>query len=245
MDEKILEEIGLTKNEIKVYLALLKHGKTTSGKLVSETGIQVSALYYCLDNLIKKGLASYSMIANKKNFQAASPESLIQLIDTRKKHLEAMLPELKAIQKESEERIQTNVYEGYKGFKGIYDRLLRVMKKGETYYVFGARQIGDRTNETLNLMLKNFHKQRDKAGIKVKIIFNKDIEKEIKKVAKEFKYMNFRFSDIKTNSFVLIYDHRIVNFLYTDRLIAIETISKDVYESYKDFFEEMWKTAVS
>jgi len=80
-------------------------------------------------------------------------------------------------------------------------------------------------------------------GKKVKIIFNKDVEKQIKKVAKGFKYMDSRFSDIKTNSFVLIYDNRIVNFLYTDRLIAIETISADVYDSYKNFFEEMWKSA--
>src|SRR3989338_8443416 len=244
MDEKIFKEIGLSKNEIKVYLALLKIGKTTSLKLINETGIQVSALYYCLDNLVKKGLASYIMMANKKHFQAASPEQLIQLVDNRKKQLETMLPELKTIQKESEERIQTNVYEGYKGFKGIYDRLLRVMKKGETYYVFGARQIGDTSNETLNLMLTNFHKQRDKQGIKVRVIFNKDVEKEVKKAVKEFKHMDFKFSESKTNSFVLIYDNRIVNFIYTDRLNAIEAISKDVYESYKTFFDEMWKSAI-
>jgi len=243
MDEKVLEEVGLSKNEIKVYLALLKHGKTTSWKLVSETGIQVSALYYCLYNLIKKGLVSYSMIANKKHFQAASPEQLIQLVDNRKKQLETMLPELRAIQKKNEERIQTNVYEGYKGVKGIYDRLLRVMKKGEIYYVFGARQIGDTTNDTLNLMLTSFHKQRDKQGIKAKIIFNKDVEKKVKKAVKEFRHMKFRFSDIKSNSFVLIYDNRIVNFLYTERLIAIETISNEIYNSYKRFFEEMWKSA--
>jgi HTH-type transcriptional regulator, sugar sensing transcriptional regulator len=243
MNQKILEEIGLSKNEIKVYLALLKLGKTTSWVLTKETNIQVSALYYCLDNLVKKGLASYSMIANKKHFQAAQPEELINLLDNRKKQLETILPELKVLQKESEERIQTNVYEGYKGFKGIYDRLLRVMQKGERYYVFGARQIGDKTNENTNLMLTSFHKQRDKQGIKVKIIFNKDIEKEVKTISKTFKHMDSRFSDIKTNSFVLIYDNRIVNFLYTDKLIAIETISKEVYNSYKNFFEEMWKTA--
>lgn len=243
MDLRILEEIGLSKNEIKVYLALLKLGKTTSWKLTAETGIQVSALYYCLDNLIKKGLVSYVIIANKKHFQAAQPEQLINLLDDRKKQIETILPELKELQKESEERIQTNVYEGFKGFKGIYDRLLKVMKKGETYYVFGARQIGDKTNESVSFMITNFHKKRGKQGIKVKIIFNKDIEEEVKKVAKEFKYMDFRFSDTKTNSYVVLYDNRIINFLYIDRLIAIETISKDVYDSYKNFFEEMWKIA--
>src|SRR3989344_6093681 len=208
MDEKILEEIGLSKNEIKVYLALLKIGKTTSLRIINETGIQVSALYYCLDNLIKKGLVSYSLLANKKHFQAAPPEQLINIIEFRKQEIESLLPELKAIQKTTEESIGTNVYEGFKGFKGIYDRLLKVMKKGDTYYVFGARQIGDEKDKTINLMLNSFHKQRDKQGIIVKIIFNKDVEEEVKRVSKEFKHMDYRFSDIKTNSFVLIYDNR-------------------------------------
>ena len=62
-------------------------------------------------------------------------------------------------------------------------------------------------------MILNFHKQREKKGIKVKIIFNKDVEKEVKKVAKEFKHMDYKFINTSTNSFILVYDNRIVNFL--------------------------------
>lgn len=240
MEQKILEEIGLSKNEIKIYLALLKLGTNTSWKLIAETGIQVSAIYYALDNLIKKGIVSYIMIANKKHFQAAPPEQLVQLMENRKKELEKVLPELKALQASAEERIETNVYEGYKGFRGIYDRLLRVLKKGDAYYVYGARQIGDKSNIDIHLLLVNFHKQRDKKGINVKIIFNKDVQKEVMKVAKQFKHMQKKFLDVRSNSYFLIYDGRVVNFLYTKRLIAIEIISKEVFESYKQFFELIW-----
>lgn len=243
MDSKILEDIGLSKNEIKVYVALLKIGKTTSLKLINETGIQVSALYYCLDNLIKKGLASYSMIANKKNFQATPPEQLINLIEMKKQKLQEIIPELESMQKETKEEIQANTYEGYKGVRAIYDRILQVLKKGDIYYVIGARQIGDDTDETANIFLNNFHKQRDKSKINVKIIFNKDVKEEVEKASKNFKFMDSRFSDIKTNSFILIYDNRVINFLFTKKRIAIETISKDVYDSYLQFFNEMWKTA--
>ena len=81
MDKKILEELGLSKNEINVYLALLRLGRSTSWKLINETGITVSALYYCLDNLIKKSLVSYSIQANKKHFSAADPEQVILTLD--------------------------------------------------------------------------------------------------------------------------------------------------------------------
>jgi len=241
MDQRILEDIGMSKNEIKVYLALLKLGKVTSGKLISETNIQVSALYYCLDNLIKKGLATYSLIANKKHFQATSPEQLVELIDSKKKQLNKILPELKQLQNESSEPVETNIYEGYKCIKGIYDKILRELKKGDTYYVFGARQLGDKENETLNNLINNFHLQREKKAIKVKIIFNRDLEKEIKASIKKFKHIEYKFSDIKTNSFTLIYKDKVIDFLYTKRLIAIETISKEISESYKKFFDELWK----
>ena len=243
MDKKILEELGLSKNEINVYLALLRLGRSTSWKLINETGITVSALYYCLDNLIKKSLVSYSIQANKKHFSAADPEQLILTLDEKRKNLNSIIPELKTIQHQSSERIETNVYEGFKGFKGIYDRLLRTLKKGDEYYVIGARQIGDESNIELNIMLTNFHKQRDKNCIKANIIFNKDVKQAVNDIAKEFKHMQYRFSDNITNSFILIYDNRVINFLYTERLIAIETISSEIYKSYIKYFKEIWKIA--
>ena len=39
MNEKLLEEIGLTKGEIRVYLTLLKLGETTTGKIIDNAEI--------------------------------------------------------------------------------------------------------------------------------------------------------------------------------------------------------------
>ncbi|MBU1129255.1 MAG: hypothetical protein KJ949_01335, partial [Nanoarchaeota archaeon] len=196
---------------------------------------------YCLENLIKKGLATYSLIANKKHFQATSPEQLIELIDNKKKELKKILPELKELQSKTEERIETNIYEGYKGVKGIYDKILRELKKGDIYYVIGARQIGDETNKPLNDLIINFHNQREKKGIKVKIIFNKDLKEGILKSIKGFKNIDYKFTDSKTNSYILVYKNKVINFLYTEKLLAIEIISEDVSNSYKQFFNEIWK----
>jgi len=103
--------------------------------------------------------------------------------------------------------------------------------------------LADKTNKTLYLMLKNFHKQRDKLGIKAKIIFNKDVKKQIEKT--RYKHLQYRFSDIKTNSFILIYKNKAIDFQFTDRLIAIETISNEMSESYRKYFKDMWKSASS
>ena len=59
LDEKekqLLEEIGLTRGEIKVYLTLLKLGETTTGKIIEEAQISSGKIYEILEKLIKKSI---------------------------------------------------------------------------------------------------------------------------------------------------------------------------------------------
>ena len=51
--EQTLEELGLTKNEIKIYLFLLKTGEIRTGLIISETGIANSRVYESCTNVSK------------------------------------------------------------------------------------------------------------------------------------------------------------------------------------------------
>ena len=64
MDTKILTDIGLTQGEIKVYLALLKLGKSSTGPIANEAQISRSKLYSILDKLAKN-ILSQSEKTNK------------------------------------------------------------------------------------------------------------------------------------------------------------------------------------
>ena len=61
MNAKILENIGLTDGEIKVYLALIKLGSSTSGPITDKSGVSRSKIYNILERLIQKGLVSYTI----------------------------------------------------------------------------------------------------------------------------------------------------------------------------------------
>jgi sugar-specific transcriptional regulator TrmB len=54
-----LNRAGLTGNESKVYLELLKRGSTSANKLAKNTVLDRTLAYQILNNLIEKGLASY------------------------------------------------------------------------------------------------------------------------------------------------------------------------------------------
>ena len=52
MDTNILKRIGLTEGEVKVYLAVLKTGLTTVGRVIRETKMQSSSVYHIIDSLM-------------------------------------------------------------------------------------------------------------------------------------------------------------------------------------------------
>ena len=72
-----LKELGLTKGEIKVYLALLKIGISTKGPIASKAKVSESKVYEILDRLTAKGLVSNAMkkkgARQVKQFKAANP----------------------------------------------------------------------------------------------------------------------------------------------------------------------------
>ena len=101
MDTRPLEELGLTKGEIKVYLALIGLGESTTGPIVEESGVSVSKVYKILERLAKKGLASHIVKRKVKYFKAADPHRLIvylqekeNQIKEQEKKLEKLIPEL-------------------------------------------------------------------------------------------------------------------------------------------------------
>ena len=57
--EDMLKEIGLTDNEIKIYLALVDNGSLLAGRISRLTGIHRRSVYDVTSMLIKKGLVGY------------------------------------------------------------------------------------------------------------------------------------------------------------------------------------------
>jgi len=119
MDEKLLEEIGLTKGEIKVYFTLLKLGETTTGKIIENAQISSGKIYEILDKLVKKGLVSFIIKEKTKYFTASSPNRILDYMHEKEKNLKEKeeeikkeLPFLLSIQKSHKKEHETNLFKG-------------------------------------------------------------------------------------------------------------------------------------
>src|SRR3989338_6168431 len=94
MIEDTLHNIGLSNRESKCYLTLLEMGSSKTGMICKKSAIPSSKIYEILDMLIKKGLVTYVIKGKIKFFQAANPIVLVNLIEEKKKEVQAILPQL-------------------------------------------------------------------------------------------------------------------------------------------------------
>ena len=124
METEKLQKIGLNKNEVKIYLTLLKLGSAQAGKISKEAQINRTTTYDGLERLIEKGLVTYIIEANKKVFRPVSPQIILDQLKEKQKIVEETLPELNKLFKESKEKEESNIYKGRKGIKSILNDIL-------------------------------------------------------------------------------------------------------------------------
>jgi len=248
MKISILEKAGFTKGEIRLYLALLELGETTTGPIINKSRISSSKVYEILDKLIQKGLVSYITKDKTKYFQPTSPSKIKEYLQNQKKdfeetkkQIENMLPELEAKYKSSEESQTTAVYEGFEGIKTVFNQILSTLKKGDEYYVFTLDE--EATSEELRLFFLNYHIKRIERGIKVKLLSNSKLKKELKNKYPNYQLSERRFIEHAFPNGVFIFKNHVLHFMYKPKSTLFVIKSTQNYESYKKFFLELWEKA--
>ena len=96
MDLQVLQEIGLSSTESKVYLALLELGSTLAGEITKKSQINRTNVYDALERLIEKGLATYVISSNRKVFEPVEPNKLKTMLEEKQEKLKEILPLLQS-----------------------------------------------------------------------------------------------------------------------------------------------------
>ncbi len=249
MNTQILKEIGLTETEIKLYLALLKLGQTTTTDIIKESNVHASKVYEFLNKLIQKGLVTYVIKSNKKFFTAQDPKTLKNIIKEKQDQLQqqeqeidSLIPELKAMQSMRRDKINSQIYEGLRGAKSIYEKILTTLDKGDTQYIIGAPRIG---NEVLEGFLLDWHKKRIKKGIKCKYIYDSNV-RDYGEVREKMPMTAVRYLPGNKVSpvWIEIFGNNIVIGHIKGRNAVLFLIEdKEIAKGYLDYFDLLWDIA--
>ncbi len=244
MDTSILEDIGLTNAQIKVYISLLELGETTSGDIIKKSGLQSSVVYNAVNQLIQNGLISFISKGKRKYFLATDPSNLIKFLEDKKERLEEIVPQLISKQKSSKNKQEAQVFLGWKGIYNAFNIILDTLPKGAEYIGFAAG-FDEQYTEQSQHFFKEFQKKRATRKYKVKLITN---ESERKNVEKYEYYPKFGKPEYKfVNGFapvgVIIFGDNVLNIAFEENPIAVIISSKQISNSYRKFFYSMWEIA--
>tara|TARA_Y100000310_G_scaffold334456_1_gene414266 strand:- start:38 stop:769 length:732 start_codon:yes stop_codon:yes gene_type:complete len=241
MDTTILEDLGLTNAEIKVYIALLELGSSSAGPIIDKSNLQNSVIHRSLHTLINKGLISYILEGKKKIYQATDPENFHNFIEEKRNRFDQLLPELKKKQFFAKEPQQASIYRGMRGIKEIYTILLE--SGGKEYNTFGG---GKRVTYKVmgDTWWKNLHIKRIAKKIPARQVFDESIRKLgsylNKKPITNIRYLSQDFEQLQET--VIIGDYVAIN-LFTENPYGILIKDKTVVEGYKKYFELLWGKA--
>lgn len=232
MNTKILEEAGLTSTESKVYLALLDLGYSKAGLLTRKSGVHRRNVYDALEMLIQKGLVSYIKENNIRVYSAINPERLNEIIKERENNINSILPELQARFNGIKSKGETIFFRGKQALKSLFDDQI---KENKEVLVLGACPFA---KDIVKYYFPKYDRERISKKIKMKALFTKKIDYKIP--LSEIKYLP---SSYDSPSATNIYGNKVAIILWTEEPFAILINQKEIADSYRNYFELMWKQA--
>jgi sugar-specific transcriptional regulator TrmB len=243
--EEVFSEFGLTRNETKIYLTLLKVGSALAGDITERTGIHRRNVYDSIERLQEKGLISYVVVDNKKWFNPANPKRFLDIIeekkhqlDKRKAAFEKVMPNLN-ITGSMVEKHGVSFFKGAEGIKTVFEDLLST---GEDYLGYGH---GEGVQKILKSYFDHYTQRRKKLNIKPRLIFSEKNRNKsfVKKPLTKVRFLSDKYSSYAATR---IYGNNVALLLFAeDEPMAILIKNKKIADSYRQYFEIMWNAAKS
>jgi sugar-specific transcriptional regulator TrmB len=239
MEEAVLEEIGFTPKEAKVYLSLLELGSSSAGQIIQKTGLHRAVVYDLLERLIEKGVVGHVIMGRKKFFEATNPERLLETLKEKEQRLATILPKLVELAK-FKTKLEVKIYKGKEGIKTVFEDI--VTHKPTEWLSLGS---GGETYQVMPYYLEQFHKRRIKEKIKVRglMLHTPIAQKRGKQLTKlAFTQIKYLPKNFLTPTVINIYNDRTALYSITKEkipfIILIE--NKELTTSFREYFEWLW-----
>jgi sugar-specific transcriptional regulator TrmB len=239
--ERILFEIGLGENESKIYLTALSQGPTTAAVLAKQSGVKRTTVYSTIDTLQEKGLMHEESRGFKRMFVAEHPDKLDSVVESRRRTLKSVLPELTSLYFRTEEKDgAVKKYLGLDGIKRIYGDLLQELKEGDFYLVISDQQKWISHDPQY---FENFKRERAKLRLNIKLLLQdspsarrnlplqRAYNESLKILPKQF--------ELATN--MVIVPHKVIIVQTVEPLYALVIESQAVVQMNRVLFDIIWQ----
>ncbi|MAF35357.1 hypothetical protein CMO91_05955 [Candidatus Woesearchaeota archaeon] len=241
MNTAVLEDLGLTGAEIKVFLTLLEVGSSSAGPVVGKSGLHNAVVHRALHSLADKGLVTYVLEGKVRRYASVPPKHLLAFIDEKKEKIRKLLPELDRRRQLATAKPQGTVFQGTRGVRELMQTILDTDSK--EYFSYGGARIS--ADILGNHFWDGFHRRRIEKGIRAKLLFHNSISDWAEYLQKK-KLTTVRLIPHKFDEFTetIICGSRVGINIYTDKPFGFLIEEPAAAASYKGFFDMLWKQGV-
>lgn len=241
----LLQQIGLTEGETKVYLALLDLGSSSTGKIIKQSKVHASKVYPILDRLVDKGLVSFIKQGKKTIYTANPPTTILSYLDKKeheitdlKKSAQELVAELSA--KAFTHASEATVFIGIKGLRTASEKMYYRLERGGTLYYLGIPAFQPKEQ---HIYWQKEHAKRVEHGIKVKLLFNRDTDPAILQNRNSYRGSEARYmpTSIKTPALFGMYRDVVLVMLQSPEVITVEIVNPHIANSFRAYFDEFWR----
>lgn len=234
-----LENIGLSPDGAKVYLASLELGETTVARIADRSGLKRTTVYGYIEELKKKGLVELSVRRARTYISAQNPSQLKTMMEEKLRLVEEIIPKLKAIMSAIDRVPVVRRFEGVEGIEQIYREALETTE-GEFLTWLGERDLA----QTHTPFWEKFYTpERLRRKISTRAIVEGG-EEGIK-----FKMTGYEAARrvridkdrrISIHAIILLYGGSRVAILSYDEMVGTVIESKNFFDTQKSLFEMHW-----
>ncbi|HCP08948.1 MAG TPA: hypothetical protein DIT25_04085 [Candidatus Moranbacteria bacterium] len=237
--EKVLEKLGFSENESKVYLASLELSMASAQDIAKKARLKRTTAYSVLEYLVEKEVVSKTKIKHKTRFVAEAPEKLLSIVNDLHKNIKNALPELEAIYNKNETKPKITFFEGENAIHHVYEDTLK--EKPEEILEWNTDDFFERFSKDYNYIGK-----RLALGIKARRIGSKGSRWDTKhkyldkkELAKTLIVPKENFNpEIEVN----IYNNKVAFMNYAENMSVIID-SKAIADAMRQVYELSWKGA--
>jgi len=242
MYSEIFQQLGLAKNEARIYETLLREGESSVGRISTKSKVHRRNVYDSLNRLMEKGLV-FEILQRRENvYKPVDPKKLGELIQEKKQQLDAVMPDLQKLYTGTPQDNEVYIYRGPEGWKNYMRDMLRI---GEPAYFIGAK--GGWLDERVKNFFPTFVKEAKKQKLKYYHLFDHEVKTGVPEilpyVGKDYKFLPPKYS--APTGIDIFGDHvnitTEINMGQLGEEISFTVIvNKKVADSFRTWFQFMW-----
>lgn len=240
--QKVIEQLGYSPNEAKVYLCALAFGECRVSNIAAKLKLPLSSTQAIVDKLHKNGLINFYVKNRYKYWVAESPEKLLQQLRLREESVLAALPALTALRKKNSTLAKpaVKVFTGREDIRSVLDDIIHT--KHLILAVIPEDSFLDLLEGTS--MFEDFTSARVRGNLRMRVLAP-DTPRGRKLAdagSKELREMRFLPSQVGVETAHFIYANKVAHMLFNQHqptAVLIEDAGLSATEAAR--FEDMWE----